>query len=177
MKKVIVALVVLFLAAPTIAQEEQKNSSEKPIVGWLARETLVAVSNVQDESDGTLPDGVVSDFWIAVQCDPVSELRYSPVDAPELVLPLDGGMRLNTVYPGGAAAESGLKDGDILVSFGGVRIKQIKDLYVAIGKTKDSATEVTFLRDGNFKQLEIMPKKRPVEGEANRERSDAVAGD
>lgn len=60
------------------------------------------------------------------------------------------GVRLTTVEPGGAADEAGLRDGDVVVSVDGKRVRQAEDLIVSIRNHRPGDTvRLDYRRDGD----------------------------
>jgi hypothetical protein len=72
------------------------------------------------------------------------------------------GVRLSGVRPGSPAEKSGLREGDIIVKFGGTRIKNLHDLvYVLRSKRAGDKVEVVFLRGAQeLKGTTILQKRQ-----------------
>ena len=89
--------------------------------------------------------------------DPVYELP----DASSEPKPLpDHGLLVNVVVPGSNAANHGLKPGDVLLAYNGVRVNKKDDLKVVAEGDKPIAVEVW--RDGRSAQRNLAPGKLGV---------------
>lgn len=115
--------------------------------------------NPPEEVDSSL----ISNYWIGVQCYNAGATAFSPKEAPDLELTVEGGMEILAVTEGGAAEESGLEEGDVLLKFGGNDVASLNDLYAAIGETKDNEALMLVVRDGALLSMKITPQERPQE--------------
>jgi hypothetical protein len=71
------------------------------------------------------------------------------------------GLRLGGVMAGGPADEAGLREGDVIVRFGGATITNIYDYTYALDAVKVGVTvEVIYLRDGEQRTTTITPRSR-----------------
>ncbi len=71
------------------------------------------------------------------------------------------GLRLSGVIAGGPADEAGLKEGDVIVQLGEVTVGNIYDYTYALDAVKiDQPTKVVYLRDGERREAEIVPRTR-----------------
>ncbi|WP_110588688.1 S1C family serine protease [Microbacterium suaedae] len=60
------------------------------------------------------------------------------------------------VVDGGAAQEAGLREGDVITSFNGVRVNDAVDLTAQVrAAAADSAATVTYVRDGEESEVEV----------------------
>jgi putative serine protease PepD len=61
----------------------------------------------------------------------------------------NGGAQLGSVTPGGAAAQAGLKAGDVITSFAGQPIQDADALVAAVrSSAPGSKQQLTYVRDG-----------------------------
>jgi len=79
-------------------------------------------------------------------------------------LPLDSGVMVATVEPSSAAEKAGLREGDVIVSFGGKPIAAIDDLHrLLTDEQVGLAVPLTVLRRGEKLAIEIVPQEsRPT---------------
>ncbi len=71
------------------------------------------------------------------------------------------GMRIGGIMPGSPADKVGLKAGDIVVEFNGVKIDNMMDYTAALGKAKPGqAVKLKLLRDGKPLAVEATLAKR-----------------
>ncbi len=143
----------------TTQRQMQKAYEEALAIAEQSQAALLTMKATENQIDMDL----VSDFWIGVQCEPAGSTSFSPKVAPDTELTFDGGMRILSVTEGGAADESGIEEGDVLLKFAGDEINSLNDLYVVIGETKDNEADLVLIRDGEFLSLQITPQERPEE--------------
>jgi len=93
------------------------------------------------------------------------DLGFTPsFDYPDL------GVELEAVEEKGAAAEAGLRAGDVLVALEGTRIKGIQDLKEALARRKGGEqVKLTILRDGERMEKDLALRERPPEEGAPKE--------
>lgn len=96
-------------------------------------------------------DGSVDRGWLGVQIRPMT---------PEVaaVLGLDGpkGAVIENLDPNGPAAKSGLKAGDIVLSFAGTEIGELRDLTRAVADAAQKSTQdVVVLRKGAEQTIQV----------------------
>jgi len=71
------------------------------------------------------------------------------------------GLLLGGVMAGGPAAEAGLQEGDVIVQFGEIEIKNIYDYTYALDGVKvGEPMKVVYLRDGERRETTITPRAR-----------------
>ncbi|HVS13413.1 MAG TPA: M20/M25/M40 family metallo-hydrolase [Thermoanaerobaculia bacterium] len=71
------------------------------------------------------------------------------------------GLRLGGVMAGGPADEAGLREGDVIIRFGGATITNIYDYTYALDAVKVGVpVEVVYLRDGEERTATITPRSR-----------------
>lgn len=184
-----VALVALFaLAGVTVAQEdkpksEAANASNEGVLSTRfnfpvrhAIQTRLQLSEqVKAELEGALrttlwdaneiDSSLISNYWVGVQCEVAGSTSITPKDIPDAELTVHGGMKILAVTEGGAAEESGLEKGDVLLSFAGKNMNSLNDLYAVIGETKDSEASMLVVRKKELITLQITPQERPKEEE------------
>ncbi len=86
--------------------------------------------------------------------------NFTLPDAGSPPPPPDHGLYLSLVLSSGNAARAGLRAGDVLLSYGGVRLASLKDLQVA---EKGDAVPISFWRDGKVQNdFRLAPGKLGV---------------
>ncbi|HWH33634.1 MAG TPA: PDZ domain-containing protein, partial [Egibacteraceae bacterium] len=102
----------------------------------------IPVNTVVDIADELIDHGFVEHAYLGV-----AGLNVTPEVAERLGV--DGGAYLQTVEPGGPAAEAGLRAGDVIVGFAGQDIGSMDELVIAVRNADVGQTvEVTYIRDG-----------------------------
>lgn len=115
-------------------------------IGFAVPSDLVQTIVTDLEDDGTISRG-----WLGVQIKPMSQeiadvLGY---DAPK-------GAMIEMVTDDSPAATAGLKVGDIILSFDGTEINEMRDLTRAVASTAPDATaEVVVLHKGNEVTMDV----------------------
>ncbi len=72
------------------------------------------------------------------------------------------GVLVGSVQPDGPADKAGLKEGDIVVSFDGERVRRLQELMFAVAETEPgSEVEMTIQRNGNEQTLAMTLASRP----------------
>jgi S1-C subfamily serine protease len=80
----------------------------------------------------------------------------SPEDADRFDLPVDSGAIVERVEPGSAAAEAGVRRGDIIVALGDAPVENSGDLLGALRDYRPGDTvDLTVVRDGGEQTLEV----------------------
>jgi serine protease Do len=86
----------------------------------------------------------------------------SPEDAQRFGLSVDSGAIVSQVEPGHAAAEAGVRRGDIIVALGDTPIASTGDLIGALRDYQPGDTaRLTVIRDGNRQTLDVRLDERP----------------
>ncbi len=93
--------------------------------------------------------GKVSRGWLGVQIQEVT-----PAISASLGLHGDNGALVAVVTPGSPGAQAGLKQGDVILSFNGSEVKQLRDLPQLVAATAPgSAASLTLWRNGQSSEL------------------------
>ncbi|NNE52184.1 MAG: Do family serine endopeptidase [Sulfitobacter sp.] len=96
-------------------------------------------------------DGKIMRGWLGVQIKPMSQevANVLGYEAPK-------GAVIEAVSDDSPAKKAGLKQGDIILSFGGTEIEELRDLTRAVATTTpEKATTVTVLRKGKEVTLDV----------------------
>ena len=115
-------------------------------IGFAVPSDLVQTIVADLEDDGTITRG-----WLGVQIRPMTDEVASVLgyDAPR-------GAVIEAVTEDSPAAKAGLKDGDIIVSFNGTKIEELRDLTRAVAETApDAKAQVVVLHRGTEKSYEV----------------------
>ena len=115
-------------------------------IGFAVPSDLVKTIVADLEDDGTVTRG-----WLGVQIRPMTDEVASVLgyDTPR-------GAVIEAVQEDSPAAEAGLENGDIILSFNGTDISELRDLTRAVAETAPDATaEVVVLRKGSEQTLDV----------------------
>lgn len=100
----------------------------------------------------------LSDYWIGLECYPVSDgLRV------QLGLPENQGLLVEKVLEDGPAAKAGIRRYDVLVKAAGKPLEMVQDLIDAVDQAKDKTLTLELIRGGKPAKLDVKPVKRPEE--------------
>jgi serine protease Do len=107
-------------------------------------------------ADQLIDTGKVSTAYLGVVTTDLS-----PEDAREFNLPVDSGALVEQVVPGSAAADAGVRKGDIITALGDARVERYGDLLGALRDyAPGDAISLTVFRDGNQTNLEVTLGKK-----------------
>ncbi|MCS5657361.1 MAG: PDZ domain-containing protein, partial [Dehalococcoidia bacterium] len=129
--------------------------------GRLAIEGIGFAINMETAvlvSDQLVKDGRVKWAWMGVfLADLIPEM------AAELGLPIREGVGIQDVLPGGPSDQSGIRQGDIILSMGGSKVATITDLTRLLRKefTAGQDIEVELFREGSTQTLTLTLGERP----------------
>ncbi len=121
--------------------------------------------------------GKVSRGWLGVQIQPVT-----PAIAASLNLRSEHGALVAVVSPDSPAAKAGIKQGDVILSFAGSEIKEMRDLPRLVSQAAPDSTEpLTVWRNGQSTELHVKlgeapenPRVAAAGGEQRDESADAL---
>ncbi len=103
-----------------------------------------------------IEDGVVRRGFLGVSVSGVDRQR-----AEALGLKVNAGARIERIEPGSAAAQAGLRQGDVLVKVGDVDINNVGDLTRALTQHgPGKKVKVEFVRGGDRQNVELTPGER-----------------
>ncbi|MEZ5938455.1 MAG: Do family serine endopeptidase [Hyphomonadaceae bacterium] len=98
--------------------------------------------------------GTVERGWLGVGIQPVT-----PEIAKSLGVDTHGAMVFK-IDDGGPAAAAGIKEGDIILSFGATKVDTLTDLTIAVAESKPGSTQdVKVLRQGREKTIKVKIKE------------------
>jgi len=90
----------------------------------------------------------------------VSGLRVYLGTVPDYAAEVEG-LKLSGVRAGGPADKAGLKGGDIVVEFAGIKVRNIDDYMVAFNAVKiNQPAKIIVMRDGKRTELTVTPEGR-----------------
>ncbi len=113
-------------------------------IGFAVPSNVAKTVVAQLESSGKVSRG-----WLGVQIQEVT-----PAIAASLGLNGDNGALVAVVTPGSPSAHAGLKQGDIITSFNGTEVKQLRDLPRLVSATAPGSTvSLTVWRNGQSTEL------------------------
>ena len=102
-------------------------------------------------ADQLIDTGEVSTAYLGVVTTDLS-----PEDASRFGLPVDSGALVQQVVPGSAAADAGVRKGDIITTLGGATVEGYGDLLGALRDYRPGDTvTLTVFRDGDETNLEV----------------------
>jgi serine protease Do len=104
-------------------------------------------------------DGLIARGWLGVSIRPMSEEVASVLgyDAPK-------GAVVQAISEDSPADKAGLKEGDIILSFGGTDVEELRDLTRAVATTSpDASAPLTILRKGKEITLDVTVGTRTPE--------------
>ncbi len=105
------------------------------------------------EAEARAPEPAVS-YWLGIMCAPVDALLKSH-------LKLDGGVVVERVVPDSPATKGGIRENDILLKFGEVKLTDAEGLMKAVKENKDREAKLSLLREGKETTLTVKPAPRP----------------
>jgi serine protease Do len=101
--------------------------------------------------------GKVSRGWLGVQIQQVT-----PAIAASLGLKQEHGALVAVVTPDSPGARAGLKQGDVILSFDGTEVKELRDLpRLVAARAPDSAATLTVWRNGEASELHVTLGEAP----------------
>ncbi len=104
-----------------------------------------------------MEDGAVRRGYLGVTVSGVDRQRSEALN-----LRVNAGARIERVEPSSAAAQAGLRQGDVLVKVGDVDINNVGDLTRALTHNgPGKKVKVEFVRDGQRQSVELTPGERP----------------
>src|SRR5579864_4185748 len=102
--------------------------------------------------------GKVTRGWLGVQIQQVT-----PAIAASLGLHGEQGALVAVVTPGGPGAKAGLKQGDVILTFNGSEVKQLRDLPRLVSALAPGATDpLTVWRNGEANELHVTLGEAPA---------------
>jgi serine protease Do len=109
-------------------------------------------------ADQLIDTGEVSSAYLGV-----STADLSPEDAQRFDLPVQSGTIIESVEPGGAAAQAGVRREDIIIGLGDTPIESTGDLLGALRDYQPGDTaRLTIVRDGEEQTVDVTLGERPA---------------
>ena len=96
----------------------------------------------------------VPEWWIGVSC----EACPKPLQRQ---LKIDHGLLVGCVAPGSPAARADFRVHDVLLSFDGVRLRNVEDLVVKVESSQGRAAAMELVRNGESLVVTLAAEKRP----------------
>lgn len=116
----------------------------------------IPVNIVKKVTNDLLEFGTVQRAFIGVSIRDVNQEM-----AKELDLPSANGVYVSGLTSGGAAADAGVKEGDIITKVGNVSVKNVPELQEQVAKFRPGdKINVTLMRDGNTKVLSMVLRNK-----------------
>ena len=135
----------------------------------------VPVNTVKRVVPALIATGRYADPWLGI-----SGLTVTPAVAGALGLPVERGVLLQQVVPGGPADQAALRGsdqllesegsmltsgGDVVLALDGVQVRDMDDLIVLLAeKGVGQTVTITILRDGQEQSVDVTLGERPVGG-------------
>ena len=117
-------------------------------------EVIERVSKLEEAPPYVEVEGVAADSGSR------GESRIFTGTIPDYTTEIEG-LRLSGVVAGGPAAEAGLREGDVIVEFGGQSVANVYDyMYALDGAEIGVPVKVVFLRDGERLEASVTPRSR-----------------
>ena len=96
-------------------------------------------------------------YWLGILGAPADTLLKTH-------LKLDAGVVVEQVLPDSPAAKAGIRENDILLRFGDVKLTDVECLVKAVTENQDREVKLGLLREGKETTLSVKPAERPAEG-------------
>jgi serine protease DegQ len=114
-------------------------------------------ATVVDTVEQLLEDGTVEHAFLGIEPRPVT-----PDIASQLGLPVDEGVFVFGLTPGGGAEQAGLQEGDVIVEFNGQSVATVEDLFSALrGTSPGDTVSIKVNRGGQEQTLQVTMGERP----------------
>ncbi len=108
-------------------------------------------------ADQLIEDGEATQPFLGVDLE-----ALSPEDAEQFGIPVNGGVLVRDVVPGGPADEAGLERGDVIAAAGDVEVASYGDLLGTLRDYRPGDTiDLTVVRDGEEQQFEAELDESP----------------
>lgn len=137
-------------ASSVMADEQPREAFVAPLLGKAIPEWSWQAINWDD-----VAEGVLGEYWIGVHLGEVPEIAKAQ-------LQIDHGLATIEVMPDGPARKAGVELHDILLRVGDKPLREPIELVRAVNEAKDQKIELTVLRGGKERTLELQPEKRPA---------------
>jgi membrane-associated protease RseP (regulator of RpoE activity) len=135
---------------------------------WLAPVAIVSLAGWARGADGeketpaTAPAEAAAKkaesaaaYWLGILGTPADALLKTH-------LKLDAGVVVEHVVPESPAAKAGIRENDILLKFGEVKLTDVESLMKTVAENKDREAKLTLLREGKQTVVTVKPAQRPI---------------
>jgi serine protease Do len=155
--------------------------------GWQGVGMAIASNLAREVVPQLQRDGFVRRGYLGLQMKDVDSADV----AARLGLKDTQGVIVTQVFDKGPAAKAGVQSGDVILSLGGTRIKDGRELQTLVGRSPvNKPAELIIVRDGEARKLEVtieeqprdygtprVPAPRPPEGGRGSVRLDSIGAD
>lgn len=115
----------------------------------------IPVSRVKRVIEKIIPDSSDERSWLGIRIQPVDKLMSRSFGMSGKY-----GVLVGDVVSGSPAERGGIKTGDVITNYNGIKTDTCRSLFVQIEKTvSDEPAEINILRGGKMKILNIIPEK------------------
>jgi serine protease Do len=126
----------------------------------------IPINIVRTVADQILSKGRVVRPWLGI-----SAVDVSPPVSKKYGLGVDRGVLIVDISPYGPAAEAGLRQGDVIMSIGGLETRRMKDLLSVLSKhAVGQAAALSAIRNGHTIELSVRLLEMPTKNEGSRRR-------
>jgi serine protease Do len=123
----------------------------------------IPIDMAKQVMDDLINDGSVTRGYLAILPQDITEDLAKALNVPE-----NGGALVGSVTPGGPGDRGGLKRGDVIIEFNGKKITNSTELRNEVARMDPNKTaNVTVIRDGKKKQMNVKVGERPTETSQN----------
>ncbi len=115
------------------------------------------IANAGGGAAGPTAPQALSNYWIGIDGTPIDDAMRA-----QLELQPTQGLLINQVVADSPAANAGLKQYDVMISYGETAIAQIADLAKLLDEKKETVLPLKLVRAGKKIIIEVTPQRRPA---------------